>query len=238
MLEQIKTLTSRRAYEFRPDDLRLTLLSTEENQELIKQLFHFPLANIGTPITTFGPIQNMLPPGLVFNLGRWVSPEGQVIPIRFLHFEPRRIVIDVAGPSGAIDFIFQQLCEGLADQHLVDGTPVIGEPQQILDYSEITARFSTTLQILFAQKVREVLLKALSSKGSGEELVVSPTVYLQMETRGKESTGAVVSPDSRVFQLAPRLETRPEEHIYFSGAPLDSETHLAYLEELEAALAS
>src|SRR5947209_3127631 len=109
MLEQIKLLSSRRAYEFRPDDLRLSVLSVKPVQEQITQLFQFQTSIMGTPMATFGDVPVTYPPGFVFDMGVWISQNKQVIPIRFLHFEQRRIVIDVAGPSFAITAIFDQL---------------------------------------------------------------------------------------------------------------------------------
>src|SRR5258708_28360188 len=102
MLEQVKLLTSRRAYEFRPDDLRISMLSTKPVQEQIQQLFQFQTAMMGTPIATFGDVPVTYPPGFVFDMGVWISQDKQIIPIRFLHFEQSRIVIDVALPASAI----------------------------------------------------------------------------------------------------------------------------------------
>src|SRR5260221_5979497 len=109
MLEQVKLLTSRRAYEFRPDDLRISMLSTKPVQEQIQQLFQFQTAMMGTPIATFGDVPVTYPPGFVFDMGVWISQDKQIIPIRFLHFEQSRIVIDVAGPPVALTPSFHGL---------------------------------------------------------------------------------------------------------------------------------
>src|SRR5437764_371982 len=106
MLEQVKIITGRRAYEFRPDDLRLSLLSTKIVQEQIQQLFQFQTSAMGTPAPMFGDVPVTYPPGFVFDVGVWLSPDEQLVPIQFLHFEQRRIVIDVAGSSIAIPHIF------------------------------------------------------------------------------------------------------------------------------------
>ena len=49
------------------------------------------------------------PPGVVFYLGVWIHQEEQIIPIRFINFEQNCIVIDVAGPTEAIDGIADRL---------------------------------------------------------------------------------------------------------------------------------
>src|SRR5437588_505316 len=86
---------------------------------------------------------------------RKLSLDGQVVPIRFLHFEQRRIVIDVAGRSSAIDAIFEQLRQALTQLHAADGSPTVGKHECVLDYSEISARFSFPLDAIFAPTLRK-----------------------------------------------------------------------------------
>jgi len=238
MLEQMKLLSARRAYEFHADDIRLTLLSTGPIQGLIKQSFQFQTAAIGTPIETFGPVLPTMPPGLAFELGIWASSEGVLVPIRFMHIDPRRIVIDVAGPSSAIDSIFQRLRDLLAQVQTPDGSPLLGEPERVLDYSDISARFSYPLDVLFLPRLRNLFARVMNIDENTPSLVLAPTLYMPTHPVDEESAGAVNSPDSRMLQLALRKGTRPAERIYFSGAPLDSEAHLAYLTELDAILTS
>ena len=69
MLEQVKILTSRRAYEFGADAIRLSTLSIQPIQQQIQQLFGFQSSTIGSPIPTFGAVPATYPPGIVFNLG-------------------------------------------------------------------------------------------------------------------------------------------------------------------------
>jgi len=235
-MDQIKILTARRAYEFRPDDLRLTMLSVQQVQELIKQSSSFQIAAIGGPMPTFGPVPPTIPPGLVFNFGAWMPSEDQLVPIRFLHIEPRRIVIDVAGPSSAIDAIFARLRDIVAPLAAPDGTPAIGAYTQVLDYSEITAYFPFAWEALFAPPVRDVFARAMHTGEDQRELVLAPTLYMQARDAHAESAGGIGTPDSRTLQFAPRAGTKPEERVYFSGVPLDSDAHLTYLEKLEAAL--
>src|SRR5947209_17139766 len=129
MPENVTFLTGRRSYEFGPDDLRLSTISIKPIQQAIQELFQFQSAVIGTPMQTFGEVHLTIPPGLVFDTGMWKSPEGKFVSIRFLHFESRRIVIDVAGPSVALTPIFAQIRHLLAGIETVDASPLIGKPQ-------------------------------------------------------------------------------------------------------------
>ena len=241
MLEQIKVLTSRRAYEFRMDDLRLSALSTKPVQEQVQQLFQFQAAIMGTPSNTFGDVPVTYPPGFVFDMGAWISPEDQqLVPIRFLHFEQRRIVIDVAGASSALAPIFERLHMFFSELHAPDGSPVIGEPERVLDYSEITAQYPFSLATLIAPPFQE-LLNATFNKGSKKEQrerMMVPTFSVQYSPTHQELAALPSASNVHALTFAQRAGTRPEECIYFSGAPLDSDTHLQYLNKLVSALTS
>ncbi len=233
MLEQVKILTSRRAYEFHPDDLRLSTLCTKPVQGQIQQLFHFQTTVMGSPMATFGDVPATFPPGIVFDMGVWISQDKQLVPIRFLHFEQRRIVIDVAGPSSVITAIFEQLRQFLSQIQAADGSPVIGEPDHVLEYTEISAQFSFPLDRVLSPSMRKLLAKTIS-----EEEMPIPTLVIQALSPEQEYPGAVNAHHPRSFTLALRASSHPEEHVYFSAAPLDSEAHLSYLNELDAALTS
>jgi hypothetical protein len=237
MLEQIKILSSRRAYEFRQDDLRLTMLSLKPVQQQLQDLFHFQVSAMGSPSPTFGDVPATYPPGFVFDMGVWVSPDQQPVPIRFLHFEQRRIVIDVAGPSSAITAIFEQVKNFFSSFHAPDGASVIGEPERVLDYSEITARYPFSLDALIAEPVRK-LLKGVFPEGNDEHNAMLSTFSVRVCPVDKELANVPSLTDIRSLSFTLRAGTQPQDHIYFSSAPLDSEMHLRYLHEFDATISS
>lgn len=232
MPEDITFITARRAYEFRPDDLRLSMLGIKPVQDAIQGVFRFQSSSIGSPLPTFGEIPITYPPGIVFNMGVWEYPENQFVPIRFLHFEPRRIVIDVGGSSEAITPIFERLQQFLTGLKAQDGSPPIGKPERILDYSEISARFPFPLDAIVSPPLRQLLSRII------KEPVLVPTLVSQSFQGGQVLSGTANIGDHHAFTLAPRAGNRIEDHKYFSGAPLDTGAHLSYLNELEAALTS
>ncbi len=236
MLEQVKLLASRRAYEFRPDDLRLSTLSIKPVQEQIQRLFQFQTAVMGSPMPTFGEVPATYPPGFVFNMGTWISEDKQIIPIRLLHFEQRRIVIDVAGPSSAITAIYEHLRHFLSELQAPDGSPIVGEPERVLDHTVISAQFSFSLEAMFAPPLRKLFARAISANASSEEFASVSTIVTQKHPAGQEIARLANPEDSYALTLGLRAGTRPEEHIYLSSAPLDSEAHLSFLNELEVLL--
>lgn len=238
MPEQVKIITSRRAYEFSADALRLSSLSIQPIQQQIQQLFSFQSSAIGSPIPTFGAVPAIYPPGVVFNLGVWIHQEEHIVPIRFIHFEQNRIVIDVAGPTAAIDGIAERLFNFLSGLKAADGSPVVGEPERVLDYSEITAQFLYPLDVIFSKPLRRLLSKTMSIGIGNKSKMMIPTVAIQVFPTDEVLPAVPSANDPYAFTLALRSGTRPEEHIYYSGAPLDTEAHLSYLNELEATLRS
>ncbi len=237
MADDIKLLGSRRAYEFRMDDLRLSLLCLPDVRAQIQQMFSFEGAVIGSPQETFGPVPITLPPGLAFNIGVSEIPGAPAVPIRFLHFEQERIVIDVAGPSSSIDAIFERIQAALGYLTTSEGTPAIGPVERVVDYSEFSGRFAFSLVNLFRPEIQDLFIRAtLSEEEQKQGWAVLPTVTFSINREGAEYTGVGGTPGSRLLQLAARAGTLPEDNIGFSAAPLDSESHRQYLSELEAML--
>jgi hypothetical protein len=239
MVRDLKLITSRRAYEFKRDSLRLSLLSLPQVQTQISQVFGFQTVGLGTPQPTFGSVLAAVPPGVVFNFGAWQDSEPTPVPIRFVHFEQTRIVIDVAGPSSVIDSIFQAIRAVVDDVKASDGSAAIGEVERTLDYSEFSGRFSFDLGQLFVPQARELFWKAAGpDEQNGWLRVAVPSIFVQRVRPDQDYHGVGVAADSHVLAMSTRAGTRPDDGVSFSGAPLDSETHREYLNQLEEALLS
>jgi hypothetical protein len=234
-MEQVKILTSRRAYEFRIDDIRLSMLSTKPVQEQIQHHFHFQNAAMGIPIATFGEVPSTYPPGVVFDMGVWPTAEQQLIPIRFLHFDQRRIVIDVAGPSSAIDEIYRDLQNFLSSLQTSDGYPIIGEPENILDYSEFAVQFSCDISTLLPPSIKQVFSRYVRETSIYRDKIAIPLLCIA-PLGAMEKFGGAIPGDYRTFTLTLRAGTRLEDAVFFSGAPLSSERHREYIADLATVL--
>jgi len=236
-MRNLKLLSSRKAYEFAPDTLRLTLTSMKPVLEHIKNSFSFQMAALGTPIPTFGAIPATLPPGIAFNLGAIQSAEGTLVPIRFLHFEPARIVIDVAGPSAVCGGVYDALLHILEDLKASDGSPTIGEPQRILDASEFSFELdcaSTAFIPVGIRGLAEELLRQQKHIAPEAQLVAALRLHLQMPDEA--FPGSAPNPDPFGLQLDLRASSKPKDRQYYSNAPVDSDYHLAYLKHLATML--
>ncbi len=234
-IHDVKILSSRRSYELPGDALRLTMLTVRELRQAIQEMFGFQIAQVGPPMPTFGAMPVTLPPGVIFDYGRAPFPEGEVTPIRFIHFEPQRVVIDVAGSSVAITPIFEHIRALLAEMTAPDGSRIIGEPQRVLDYSELTARFSVPIEHVLAPGLSALFRSQFGEDDRQRTRVLVPRAIMNVVPADEE----YLRPDNGdpfTLDLELRSGTRVEDQVYFSGAPLDSAMHIKYLEQLDAKL--
>ncbi len=187
-------------------------------------------------MATFGEVPSTFPPGIVFNIGAWIHQEEHIVPIRFLHFEQNRVVIDVVGPTVAIDGIAARLFHFLSGLRAADGSAVVGGPVRILNYSEITAQFPYPLDTLIAKSLRRIFSKTIFRGVDDLSMTLVPLIGIQAFPTNEALPGFQNTNDPHSFTFSLRSGTRPGDNIYLSTAPLDSEAHLAYLEELAASL--
>ena len=229
MIEQTVILSARRAYEFGPDDLRLTVLSVSEVSQQIQQFFSFQVVQIGTPLQTFGPIPNTMPPGLAFDYGTTQTPDNVPTPMRFLHVEPQRIVVDVAGPSSAIDWTFEQLRFILTEARAPDGAPAIGEPVSVREYSEISIRYGFGFEEMIGGPLLDLAGGAFGETTTPLGIkfkAVDPEVGVR-----PAEVGSMSFSQGNLIEL--RAGTRPDDNTFFSAAELPTDRHLSWLQALD-----
>src|SRR6266566_4837247 len=134
--------------------------------------------------------------------------------------------------------VADRLFHYLSGLQAADGSPVVGEPERVLDYSEITAQFPYQLDAIFSKPVRRLLSKTIGIGAADKSMTIIPNLAIQAFHTGEVLAAVPSANDPHAFTFTLRPGTRPEEHIYFSGAPLRSEAHLAYLDELATSLKS
>jgi len=229
-------ISARRAYSFPADGLRLSSLSTIEVHQAIGRAFGFQAIQIGTPPPTFGVVAVTMPPGLIFNYGAAPIVDGIASPIRFLHFEPQRVVFDVAGPSAAIDASYERLKSVLDEITLADNTPIMDEPYRIHDYSELSGPAVYRSDALMMFDLRAIIEPVLRIAYPDPGLIAAPSIRLTLADPSTPfaSPSLVGSPDAFLYEL--RSGTQVSEQVYFSGAPLPTDTHMALRGRVETFL--
>lgn len=234
-MESFSIMSARRSYEYRLDDIRLTLLSNRGVIHHIREAFAFEIASAGSPMETFGSVPSTLPPGLVFDFGLVPFPEGEATAVRFIHFEQTRIVIDVAGPSAAIDAAFTTLNELLGGIRGPGGVVALGRPVDVRDYSEIQFRPSFRPDDLVPGGMYSAIATALAGPSNKATAVAVPALQVRLVDPTREYQGASTPPYD-IFTLDLRARTILSDEVFYSGAPLDTDAHLALLAEIEEIL--
>lgn len=228
MLELKTILSTRRAYQFAQDDIRLTTLSIRGVIDAIKTGFNFEVAEIGTPTTSFGPAALTNPPGLAFGLGLIPFPEeGSVV--RSMSIEARRIVFDVAAPTTVIPDSLDRLRQIVNVFHTAEKVELIGEPISFRDYSELVIQSDSIFDAVLKSEALATVFNALAPLE--ENMALVPAVRFQTQALNMEFPGTSEI-DADWMRLEVRAGTSPSQHLIFSGAPLSTDDHLALLARL------
>ena len=225
-------LSARRAYEFKTDDLRLSLLSSANVVSWLQEFFSASGAQVGTPVATFGEVAQTYPPGVVVALGSVPIPEKEAVPLRALNIEATRIVVEVAGPSATIDIVYERLTNGLEDLKTQDGVPAIGTPVRQRDFSDIRwPAGNWDLDRLVNPPVLKALRGRFPDQAARDARMSVPSLRLNMP-RTVDPYPGQGTPDYDAVYIDLRTATYPEDRAVFSSAPLATDAHLELIEQL------
>lgn len=232
MPTDVTVISARRIFDFKFDDLRLSMLSSATYKAQLQELFHFASAVVRTPPATLAPVVSMDPPGLTFSMGEWVDPrDGRLVVVRHIHFEPIRLVIDVAGPSEWIDPIYATVRAWADSIQVPDGGPCIGEPFAVSDLSELTATLDVPVSSILQPGVIRALRKGLPDDEGGAELQIVPALSIRFVPKGSDF---LPGPAPAAFLIEHRSAVPVEEGRWYSHAMLDTQRHLEVLAALES----
>ncbi|MBX5477266.1 MAG: hypothetical protein IRZ18_09125 [Clostridia bacterium] len=199
--------------------------------------FQFTSITLDTPAATFGPVDRTMPPGFVGNNGMLRAGDRRVVPVRFLHVEPTRVVVDVAGSSAQAERVLQRFREVVDDFLSGDGARPLGEVAGTKDFSILSVELGADLEALIHPAAREVLRLLAGASGPDDEWV--PMVGGYIVSAGKEFAGEPAGPrglSSVGARLTLRRAARRLDRLYYSEAALSSERHLELLNQLEQIL--
>lgn len=228
----IKLIAARKSLEFPVDGLRLTAISTPDTLDAIRNVFRFQGVQIAQPMETFGLVARVIPPGVVFNSGSWTDPTYGSVFVRFLHIEQTRIVMDIAGPSEVLVGLGEAVVKTIRDvAQVFDDGPALTDPETEWHYSEMTIQLPAPLSMILPVPLRQLWLQSIPDHANK---LLSTALYADQHVPDAPYEGdRLASPiKSQGYRLSLRKGINPAAHVYFSGAPLDTAAHRAYLKKV------
>lgn len=225
----IKLIAARKSLEFPVDGLRLTAISTPDTLDAIRNLFRLQWVQIAQPMETFGLVAPVIPPGVVFNSGSWTDPIHGSVFVRFLHIEQTRIVRDIVGPSDVLVGLGEAVVKTIRDvARVFDDGPALTDPETALHYSEMTIQLPAPLSMILPLSLRQLWSQSIPDEANQ---LLSTALYTDRHIPDAPYGGdRLASPiKSQGYRLSLRKGINPAAHVYFSGAPLDTDVHRAYL---------
>lgn len=227
MIHDVVVLSSRREYFFPQDSIRLSALNADPVRGTVQLAFGFHRIDEGGHIQVFEPAITSFPPSLLFLMGHFQSEDGAVIPVRGIGFEARHVTLDVVGGPRELDAVFSHLTTVLKSLQLGDGLPILREPVQNREYSELTFRTKHSLPLV-SPAVSDLLSQHLSVQG--RQWV--PSWQWQAVEPDRALPGDQSLPPGLRFTLARRMGSTLAENHYYSVAPLAADQHVQFLSEL------
>jgi len=177
-------------------------------------------------------------PAIGFQGGK-IEVDGQGFVIEGLAIEPRRMQLQVLGPSRVADACYAAVREVIAGCDREGSTKA--DPIVTSQETSCSVTLAFHVERLFAKQVlsfaREDLLPRAALPGSKaivRSLKLEVGIGYSVQDQRIKDHDISLSPKQLVIE--PRVGTRLEEQRYFTSSPLDSEAHLTVLEMLETRL--
>jgi len=176
---------------------------------------------------------------ILFQAGEFES-DGEKFVLERLSIEPRRVLLQILGPSSAADEGIALLGKIVKD---FDKAGSFDKEKAIVTSEETTcsATLDFGIETLFSKAllglVKNDLLREAGLPGAKAFLKsMKFAVEIGYQVQDMRITASDIGLAPKLFSIEPRAGTGLEENRYFTGSPLRSEVHLQMLEELEKRL--
>lgn len=227
MPDKVRILNATRIYEFEPDAIALSIISTDRVGRVLSSALGIPsdaAVTLGSPISTeLG--------GVIFQQGS-ITDHEQTIVVRRLLIQPRLLSITVVESSSrSTDTVLHVIRNALSSVKTSTNRPIIGDYKSIRDHSELTAHLDFPSNAPFSTEfMRAVTLPDVKPEWAWGLTAVA--IANEQPYPGDPQPNLLTP----WWHLSPRQGTKLEDRIYYSAAPLDTEAHEQLLAQVENSL--
>jgi len=218
------------------DEIPFVKLASGKNMENFSKAFNFQKAEV----TQDGNTGNVIK--LIFRYGIFQKSDENRIAIIRLEIEERKLIVEMEGSSNDARDFYNNLVSQFVE--LVDApSESFLEPIVVANESEIIARLQFPISGILSSNYLEFVQSRVAESASSEfaEAIVSPSVIVflvdfQVKDTYLSQHRIVLS--KKEYSVQPAIGYPVDEQIYFSKAPVDTQTHIMLLNELEKTLAN
>jgi hypothetical protein len=211
------------------DDIPFLKLTHQENLDSLLKRYRFNSVEHGQDQT--GKIVAVVCSNGIY------APNGEEIAIEKLNIENRKFILVMEGNSVDAGNFYEDIANFLISL----GTGKTSEfltPLLVSNESEIVAHLNFSVRELLPQKLQGFVFESMA-KEAGSEFACATVKIQNIEFVVDYIPNSSVLTDYRITLSRKELIIRParsyplEEQIYYLKAPLDTESHMRFIEELE-----
>ena len=232
-MTNLTLLSASQAFNYQPDDIRLSYLSLQATLNAIQQTFQFRSVTFDSPRTTFGPVELTNPPGMQYEWGQG-HIDDTVFPIRLLAIDNRRVVWEIAGAhTEHIEGLMSELLDVCTLFQPEDGNIALGRWHTTEWFSELSFTLDVTMAIWKRKmEVLEIIDDALYQVIPHQKQTF-PSIYVHNYLEQEPYPGDYQPWHGSKFILSLRQGTTVGENTFYSAAPLTTHQHIQLIERIE-----
>lgn len=177
-------------------------------------------------------------PSLQFNGGEFFLGK-KIIPVNSFTIEERRVVLSIVGTSVEADHFFEDVKKTIIET--LGSSANFYDPIVKVDQSSCFVTLDAGIQKFFESSFISFCNKSLPSYNNLPEVQVethpfSLRIELNFKVNNPELLRSNITVGPKYLVIEKRLQTRPDENMYFVSSPFDTATHMKLIKDLESAL--
>ena len=176
---------------------------------------------------------------MVFHRGE-LTREKRVIVVKKIEVDPRRVIVEVEGPSKDGNEVYETFLSAVAAVANVD-LESLRAPLLVVETTQSIVNLDFTFDSLFSNAFIKFLNSRVEKEASSNVARASvrplaATIEIRYEIKDKALIDNKITMNPKQFNIAPRPGAPLDAKKYLISSPFDSDTHLKLIRELNKAI--